>query len=262
VKREPDVEAALRAVVTAGGDAAAVRAWLDEWGHDERLLLDVLQRQVPVRLLEHLGATRPWCDRPLVAGALARHPRTPAHVALRLLPALFWRDLAQVAAGPYLPGVVRVRAEALLVERLPDLRLGDKIALARLATPAPLRALLGESDGRILEAALVNPRLAEDTLLALLRAPSAPRALLEQAAASTRWRASYAVRRELVLQPRTPLALALAQITSLVRGDLLRVTGSASLAPLVRAAAEAALEAPRGSRREPVTDTGGGPLKR
>lgn len=255
--RTPDVEAAFRAAVAAGSDMAALRAWLDEWGHDEQLLRELLQRQVPVRLLEHLGATRPWCDWPLVAGALARHPRTPPYVALRLLPALFWRDLAQVAAGPYLPGLVRVRAEALLIERLPDLRLGDKIALARLATPGPLRALLGESDGRILEAGLLNPRLGEEALVALLRDPHAPRALLEHAAASTRWRLNYAVRRELVLQPRTPLALALAQITSLLRGDLQRVAQSPSLAPLVRAAAEHAIEVQRG----PVTDAGGGVAK-
>lgn len=262
MKREPDVEAAWRAVVAAGGDVAALRTWLDEWGYDERLLLDVLQRQVPARLLEYLGVTRPWCDWPLVAGALARHPRTPPYVSLRLLPSLFWRDLAQVASGPYLPGLVRVRAEALLLERLPDLRLGDKIALARLATPGLLRALLGQSDGRILEAALLNPRLGEEALLSLLRGASAPRALIEHVGASTRWCASYAVRRELVLQPRTPLALALAQVTSLVRGDLQRVAASASLPPLVRAAAARALEGPRQAPPGPPGDSGRGPVKR
>jgi hypothetical protein len=45
------------------------------------------------------------------------------------------------------------------------------------------------------------------------------------------------VRLALVLQPRTPLALALQHISSLVPRDLRRVGEEASLRPLVRAAA-------------------------
>lgn len=236
-------EAAALALAAAGTDPAALRAWLDTWAHDEHLLLALLRRPVPRRLLELLGASRPWCERPLVAGAVARHALTPPPVAQRLLGGLLWRDLAQIAADPRLSGLVRVRCEALLVERLAELRLGDKIALARLATPPVLRALLAESDERILEAGLLNPRLGEETLVALLRGPQVTRALLEHVAAAPRWRASYAVRRELVLQPRTPLPLALAQITSLVRRDLLHVAHSPQLAPLVRAAAERAVQA-------------------
>ncbi len=235
-----DIDGACAALSRAGGDLPALRAWLDEWGHDERLLLQVLQHPVAPRLLEHLGVTRPWCERPLVAGAVARHARTPAHVGLRLLGVLGWRDLALCAASPWIPGAVRVRAEGLLVESLPDLRRGDRIALARLATPALLRALLEDTDELVLEAALLNPRLAEDALVSLLRGNGVSRALLEHAARSPRWRASYAVRRALVLQPRTPLPLALSQITSLHRGDLRRASGDRSLAPLVRAAAERA----------------------
>lgn len=238
------LDEALAAAARAGTDAAALRAWLDEWGHDESLLVAVLQRGVGARLLELCGTTRPWCERARVAAAVALQPRTPAHVSQRLLPALFWRDLAAIAAGPYLPGVVRVRAEALLLERLPDLRRGDRIALARIGTRTLLRALLAENDALVLEAALLNPRLGEEALTAALRASGATRALIESAAASPRWRANYALRLTLVLQPRTPLALALAQLTSLVPADLRRVARQAELGALLRAAAERALLGP------------------
>jgi len=50
------------------------------------------------------------------------------------------------------------------------------------------------------------------------------------------------VRLALVLQARTPLAIALAQISSLVKRDLLRVVETAGLRPLVKEAAAAVLE--------------------
>jgi len=53
--------------------------------------------------------------------------------------------------------------------------------------------------------------------------------------------------RALVLQPRTPLALALQQISSLVPRDLRRVAQEAGLRPLVRAAALAVLDRPEGA---------------
>lgn len=245
---EAAVEAAFNAAARAGSDRAALRGWLDEWGHDEHLLVAVLRRAVGAPLLECVGSTRPWCDRARVAAAVVRQARTPVHVSQRLLPALYWRDLAEVAAGPYLPGTVRVRAEALLVERLPDLRLGDRIALARLATRALLRHLLRLDEASVVEAALLNPRLGEEALATLLRETKVQRALLEGVAASPRWRQSYAVRRALVVQPRTPLPLALAHLTSLVRADLRRVAADPNLAPLLRAAAERAADGPDQSR--------------
>ena len=74
------------------------------------------------------------------------------------------------------------------------------------------------------------------------RKDDVPPVLLESAARSRRWAESYNVRLELVLQPRTPLALALGQLTSLVRRDLVRVSKARALRPLVRAAALRALD--------------------
>ena len=91
-------------------------------------------------------------------------------------------------------------------------------------------------------AALVNPRLREEDLVRAIRRDDVTRALAESAAAASRWRGAYAVRLALVLQRRTPLAVALQQISSLVPRDLRRVAADASLAPLVRAAAAGVLD--------------------
>ena len=102
---------------------------------------------------------------------------------------------------------------------------------------------------RVLEAALLNPRLREEDVVTALRRETASRALAEAAAASTRWKERYAVRLALALQPRTPLPLALLQLSSLLKPDLIRVARTQGLAPLVQAAALATVERMAGVRR-------------
>jgi hypothetical protein len=208
----------------------------------EAVLVAVLRRAVPAAFLEEVAATRPWSERARVLAAVVMSPRAPRTLCLRLVGALAWRELADVAATMRLPAAVRARAESLLRDGFADMRLGDCITLARLATPAVLPLVLADADARVVEAALANPRLREEELVRAVRRDDVPRALLEAAAASSRWRGCYAVRLALVLQPRTPLALALQQISSLVPRDLRRVAAEGTLRPLVRAAAEGVLD--------------------
>ncbi len=209
---------------------------------DEQTLLALLCRALPVAFLEEVAATPPWNERPFVLARVVLNPRAPRALGLRLVGGLRWRELAEVAAAMRVSGAVRLRAEGLLRDQLGELRFGDKIALARLATPALLVALLADTEPRVVLASLENPRLREEDLVSALRRDGAAVSLCEGASASPRWSTSYAVRLALVLQPRTPLAIALQQISSLVPGDLRRVADAKRLRPLVSAAARAVLE--------------------
>ncbi len=225
----------------AGESRVAARAVLEP-APDEQVLAAVLRRAVPVAFLEEVAAQRPWSERPRVLARVVLHPRAPHALALRLVPALYWRDLADVAATARVPAAVRSRAESQLEDGLAGMRLGDRVTLARLATPALLPALLADADRRVVGSALVNPRLREEDLVVALRRDDVPLSLLETVAASSRWATNYAARLALVLQPRTPLALALLQISSLVARDLRRVAADGALRPLVRAAAREVLD--------------------
>jgi hypothetical protein len=208
---------------------------------DEQVLVAALRRAVPTAFLEEVAATRPWSERPRVLARVALSPKAPPALSLRLVSGLYWRDLAEVAATPRVPAAVRSRAESLLRDGLGDMRLGDRITLARLATPALLPALLADAERQVAESTLLNPRLREEDLVAALRREDARGVLVESTVSSPRWATNYAVRLALVLQPRTPLALALQQVSSLVPRDLRRVAEEASLRPLVRAAAQEVL---------------------
>jgi hypothetical protein len=230
------VDEAYAQLTQAGSDVRRLRESLDRLSGDKALLVGVLRRPVPVRFLELL-ASPPWSDDQRLMGAVALNPAAPRSLALRLVAGLAWRDLADVAASPRLAGAVRVRAEALLKDQLADLRLGDRITLAKVATPPILGALLEDPDGRVSEACLINTRLREEDLAFAIRRDTAPRALLEAVAASARWKDRYSIRVALVLQPRTPLAVALGQLTSLLKNDLVRVSETDGLVPLLQAAA-------------------------
>jgi hypothetical protein len=96
----------------------------------------------------------------------------------------------------------------------------------------------------VLEALLNNPRLREEDLLLALRRREVLLPLIEAVVASPRWSQRYFVRVELTLQPKTPLPIALLQLSSLVKRDLRRVSEAPGLRPLVQAAATRLLEAP------------------
>lgn len=234
---ENDVDTFFAALIAAGEDAQRVREVLDAAPREHLLLTAVLRRAVPLRCLEILAATPPWSEDQRLLGSVVLSPRVSRALALRLVGSLFWRDLADVAASPRVAAAARVRAEALLLDQMDDLRLGDRITLAKIATPPVLARLLEDEDPRVVEACLINGRLREEDLVGALRKDAVTRALIEGIAASSRWRDRYALRLAIVLQPRSPLAVALAQVTALLPRDLERVAADEALAPLLQLAA-------------------------
>lgn len=237
------LDALHAALLRAGEDRRHLLRLLDDWGPDEVQLVTLLRRALPVAFLEVVGTTRPWCDRPSAVAQVVLHARCPRGLSLRLLPQLYWKQLADVAATPHVPAAVRVKAEGSLKDLLRDLRLGEKVALARIATPPLIQALLAESAPKVLGGLLDNPRMREADLLQALRRPDVSPSLIAAVADSPRWAEKYFVRLELVLQPRTPLPIAMLQLSSLVKRDLVRVKEARGLRPLIQVAAERLLAA-------------------
>jgi len=235
------VDSLYARILAAGESVPRAREALADCG-DETLVAAVLRRALPIAFLEAVASVSPWSERPRLLALVVLNPKAPRPLAQRLVSALYWHDLAEVAATQRLPAAVRARAEALLKDGLLDMRLGDRVTLGRLATPPLLTPLLADSERQVVEAALVNPRLREEDLTTALRRDDARGVLIVAAAGSSRWSTSYAVKLALVLQPRTPLALALERISSLVPRDLRRVADEKALRPLVQAAARGVLE--------------------
>lgn len=175
--------------------------------------------------------------RQTVLGAVALSPSTTPRIALQALPGLAWRDLADVAVSAELAPSVRQKAEALLLEGLNAMRLGDLITLARLGPRRVGKSLLLHADPRVRAAGLNNARLRDADLCAALETRDAPRALASEMLSVHRWAGSYQVRRAVVRSPLTPHPVSLPLIATLNRGDLRELADSDDVPPLVSAVA-------------------------
>jgi hypothetical protein len=158
---------------------------------------------------------------------LALHPGTPETLASGFLPTLFWRDLMELTLDPRLRPTLRRAAELHLTARLPRLAVGEKMSLARRASPGVLAQLRHDPSPQVIAALLDNPRLTEGLLLPVVHAAAASPAILELIAGDRRWGVRYPVRLALVKNPATPLQTAWRLLESLRRSDLRPVAADA-----------------------------------
>ena len=169
---------------------------------------------------------------------LALHPATPQSIALGLLATLFWRDLMAAAIDMRIPPMVRRAADQRLVERLPGLAVGEKVALARRGSPRLLQVLRHDPTPRVIAAMLDNPRLQESDVLPLASGETTTAPVLELVLQHRKWGSRYVVKAAVVRNPRAPLQLALQHLTLLKKGELRAVATDARLHLALRRKAE------------------------
>jgi hypothetical protein len=151
---------------------------------------------------------------------LVGHRQTPQAHAVKLIHYLYWFDLLRISVDVQVPAPVRRAIDTLLVNRADKLSLGERISSARRCSPALIKVFLYDPDPKVFESLLVNSRLREDDILALIASGRATREQLLMIAGDTKWSFRYAVRKALVLNPRTPRSAAASQLRYLSPRDL------------------------------------------
>jgi hypothetical protein len=137
--------------------------------------------------------------------ALARHPRTPGAQLLTILPHLYLFELLNLCIMPDITPDQKLAAERIIIQRLPATPLGNRLTLARRATPAVLEALLKEGDSRLVEICLSNPRLKEGAVFMFLRSGKADAESISLVARHPRWQSRPNIREAVLTNPKTPL---------------------------------------------------------
>jgi hypothetical protein len=155
-----------------------------------------------------------------VKRGLVFHPRAPRLVTFRLLRDLYLMDLVQLTLLPGIPTELKRNAEGQLISRLPQLPLGQKIALARRGPGRLAGALLLEGHAQIVEIALDNAYLTEAQVLKVLSREKIAPGVVKAISHHRKWSLTYNVRLALVRHAATPLATVLGYLPELTVSDL------------------------------------------
>jgi len=154
---------------------------------------------------------------------LIAHRQTPLAHSVKLIHYLYWFDLLRVSVDVRVPAPVRRAIEARLLMRVEELSLGERVSSARRCSPALISHFLYDPHPKVFEALLVNKRLREDDLLALINSSRATVEQLRMIAHDLKWSYRYAIRIALVRNPTTPHSAAASQLRHLSKRDLDRI---------------------------------------
>ncbi len=210
-------------------------ALLENPAFDETHLCLLLERkELSGELLEEVARRKAFLKSYRVKRALAFHPHAPRLVAMRLLRELYLLDLVQVSLLPSVHAELRRQAEEMLIARLPQIALGQKIMLARRGPGRVAGALLAEGQPPILQVVLDNPYLAEAHVLRVLARERLSPPVVTAVAHHRKWSQLYNVRMALVRHPAAPLATVLSFLPVLTASDLKELTATGTLSENLR----------------------------
>jgi hypothetical protein len=154
---------------------------------------------------------------------LVGHRQTPQAHAVKFVHYLYWFDLLRLSIDVRVPAPVRRAIDTQLVNRLDKLSLGERVSSAKSCNTVLIRAFLFDPHPRVFAALLINARLREDDLLILANSDRATHEQLQMIGDDRKWSNRYALRKALVLNPRTPRFTAASQLKYLSRRDLVSI---------------------------------------
>ena len=229
---------------------------LDEGGEPDGGALERVLRRAscPGELVERLSRCRWVMGRSELLKRMVRHPRCPRHFALESLPRLGWHDLVEAARDPRAAPAVRAQCEQKVIERLPSLTVGERTALARVATRKVIGVLVGNRDPRCVEALLGNHLFTEPDALRLLSANRNAECLLVLLR-HPEWGRRPEVVRAAVRARALPVGVAIGLLPVLPLSELAGLAEAPDLDPALRTAAASLA----GRRRKKAKPSGAAP---
>ncbi len=191
--------------------------------------------RVTPELTERIYQDARWMQHYRVKVALVRCRQTPYYIASHLVYELFWRDLVQVAQDYRVDPRVRHAAERIVMQKMEEMSIGEKMALAKIATRRLIVHIRNTvREGPVLIELLHNPRLIEEDVVALLQVPQLPVEFIRALAARPQWCYRAQVRTALVRHPHTPLHVVRQILPRLSTTEVQALLHEATLRPMVR----------------------------
>lgn len=201
---------------------------------EEHVLSVLKNKNITPEILRTILAHAPYLASYEVKKALVFLRATPHANAVHFIPHLFWMDLMEVSSRMSVHPLVRHAAERRLLEKLPEMGIGERISMARRAPRGILMALRLDTEPRVIQALLQNRFLTEEMVLAMAGSPRTTPEILGTLAYSPKWSVRYEVRKTLVLNPSTPVFIAQFLVHRLRKTDVADLAGSRTINPALR----------------------------
>ncbi|HWR14634.1 MAG TPA: hypothetical protein VN577_07380 [Terriglobales bacterium] len=179
------------------------------------------RRDLPGTALQDLSKNANAMKNRAVIVGIVSHPRTPRFVSLPVARHLFPFELMTVAMQPAVPADVKMAIEHILVDKVEQLSLGERITLAKRGPTRVAEALLRDKELRVVETALLNPYLVEACIIRTLMQDEIDIRFVEMIARHPKWSLRTDVRCALLRNANTPMAVAL-QLAHTLPADVAR----------------------------------------
>jgi hypothetical protein len=173
----------------------------------EDLALALLKRRdLPGKALEQLNKNGAVVKHRKVKVAIVMHPRTPRHVSVPVIRALYPFELMQIALLPSVAADVKRAAEETLIAKLETVSAGERFGLAKQSAGRIAAALLLDAEERIMQAALANPQMTEGLIINALRSTGVTEQLVSAVCHHEKWSRRNEIKMVLLGNEYTPFA--------------------------------------------------------
>ncbi|MFZ3072779.1 MAG: hypothetical protein WA162_06025 [Thermodesulfobacteriota bacterium] len=119
----------------------------------------------------------------------------------------------------------------------------EKIKLGMLGNKEARGVLIKDANKLVSGAVLKNPRITEDEILKLTATKGTSEELLRQIARDKDWVQNYGIRKSLITNPKTPLAISMKMLTNLNEKDIVDLSKSKNVSTVLCTAAKRIVDA-------------------
>lgn len=210
--------------------------------HENHLLALLQRKDLGEEVVRSIGKATLAEASHRIKYALACHSATPPHLLATLLPQLFLFELLNICYLPQVSPDNKLAAERVIIQRLPVTPLGNRMTLARRATPVILEAILKDGDSRLVEICLTNPQLKEGAVFQFLRSSKASAETISQVARHSCWQKRPNIREAVLTNPRTPLVWFHLWLPAMKNSEVRKLLASNRLTPVQKRVVEERLK--------------------
>jgi hypothetical protein len=192
-------------------------------------LIVAKRKNITSEILEFLYNDIRWRENYRIILALCKNPKTPQKISLSLIKSLRTFDLADLTRNQHVSINVRMKAEAIINEKILSMPLGIKITLAKRASSNVLIRLIEDGMKEVVYTCLDSPYITEGDVFKIISMKKIASHVIHQIASHSKWSIRYQIQWALILNNHTPLSLVVYFLKNIKTTDLKELYAASEL---------------------------------